>query len=74
MQALDRAPSPQERTILDGLYRDNLKRFTTAPAEAQKLVAVGDSPLPEHEKIPQLAAVTTITRAVLNLHETITRN
>ena len=43
-------------------------------AARRKLVTVGDSPLPDHEKLPQLAAVTTVTRAVLNLHETITRN
>lgn len=73
-QALDRAPSAQERSLLDGLYRDNLKRFSTAPEDARKLVKVGDSAVPEGEKLPQLAAVTTVTRAVLNLHETITRN
>lgn len=73
-QALDRAPTPQERAILAGLYRDNLKRFSATPADAKKLVTVGDSPVPEREKLPQLAAVTTVTRAVLNLHETITRN
>jgi hypothetical protein len=73
-QALDRAPSPQERSILAGLYRDNLKHFTTAPDDAKKFVTVGDSPVPDRAKVPQLAAITVVTRAVLNLHETITRN
>jgi hypothetical protein len=73
-QALDRAPSPQERGILAELYKDNLKRFTAAPADAKKFVTVGDSQLPDRLKIPQLAAETAVTRAVLNLHETITRN
>jgi len=74
MRALDRAPSPEEQSILATLYRDNLKRFTASPQDAKKLVSVGDSPVADRAKIPQLAAVTTVTRAVLNLHETITRN
>jgi len=73
-QALDRAPSSQERKVLAELYQDNLKRFTASPENARKFITVGDSPVPERAKIPQLAAVTTVTRAVLNLHETITRN
>jgi hypothetical protein len=73
-EALDRAPSPQEKAILVEVYRDNLKRFTTSPQDAKTFVSVGDSPVPERVKVPQLAAVTTVTRAVLNLHETITRN
>ena len=73
-QALDRAPTEQERGVLSELYRNNLKRFTASPSDAKKLVSVGDSPVPDHVRIPELAAVTTVTRAVLNLHETITRN
>lgn len=73
-EALDRAPTQPERAILVKLYRDNLQRFTTSPADAKKFVSVGDAPVPEHAKISQLAAVESVTRAVLNLHETITRN
>jgi hypothetical protein len=77
-QALDRTPSPQERGILAQLYRDNLKRFTAVPGDAKKFVSMGDSTVPERDSnraaLAQLAAVTTVTRAVLNLHETITRN
>jgi hypothetical protein len=73
-QALNRPPSQQERGILVQLYQDNLKRFSAAPADAKKFVAVGDSPVPDRLKLPQLAAETAVTRAVLNLHETITRN
>jgi len=73
-EALDRAPGQAERQILEKLYRDNLQRFTASPEDARKFVSVGDSPIPEHARIPQLAAVETVTRVVLNLHETITRN
>jgi hypothetical protein len=35
----------------------------------------GEAPLPDDLKSPaSLAAMTTVTRAVLNLHELITRN
>lgn len=73
-RALDRDPSQEERAILTELYRDNLKRFTASSADAKKFVSVGDSPVAAGASLPQLAAVTTVTRAVLNLHETITRN
>jgi hypothetical protein len=73
-EALDRIPTPQERSVLSTLYRDNLKRFVSATQDAKKLIAVGDSPAPSAQKASQIAALTTVTRAVLNLHETITRN
>ncbi len=73
-RALDRAPSQEERGILAELYRDNLKRFSASPEDAKKFVSVGDSPVPDRVKVPQLAAEAAVTRAVLNLHETITRN
>jgi hypothetical protein len=73
-QALNRAPSVEERSILAELYRKNLGHFTAAPSDARGLAAVGDSPLPKNENIQQLAAMTMVTRAVLNLHEMITRN
>jgi hypothetical protein len=73
-EALDRAPTQQERAILETLYRDSLKQFTAAPANAKQFVSIGDSPLPAGANVAQLAATSTVTRAVLNLHETITRN
>lgn len=73
-QALQRLPTATERSVLNGLYRRNLARFTAAPAQAGQLIAIGDSPRDAKLPAPQLAALTTVSRAVLNLHETITRN
>jgi len=73
-KALNRSPKPDEQRVLLDLYRTNLQRFTAAPAQARSLVSVGDAPLPKTENVQQLAAMTIVTRAVLNLHETITRN
>jgi hypothetical protein len=72
-RALNRLPSAQERSILHGLYDRNLKRFAQ-PDSAREFLTTGEAPL-EHAQNPgQLAALATVVRAVLNLHETITRN
>jgi len=73
-RALSRPPSPEERSILHGLYDRNLKRFTGEPNSAREFLAVGEAPLDQAENPARLAALATVTRAVLNLHEIITRN
>ena len=89
-RALNRAPTAEERSILRRLYERNLKRFTADPARARAFLAEGQTPLPASVNVRstssgqahstgsgqavRLAAMATITRAVLNLHELITRN
>jgi len=77
-RALNRAPTSEERNILRGLYERNLKRFTADPASAREFLRDGDAPLPpgvdKKLNASRLAAMATVTRAVLNLHELITRN
>ena len=73
-RALNRAPTAEEGSILRRLYERNLKRFATAPASAREFLAQGEMPLPANVNSVRLAAMATITRAVLNLHELITRN
>jgi Protein of unknown function (DUF1553)/Protein of unknown function (DUF1549)/Planctomycete cytochrome C len=73
-RALNRRPSAEERSILSGLYERSLKRFAASPADARELVSKGETPLsPGANQVP-LAAMATVTRAVLNLHELITRH
>ena len=73
-RALNRPPNAQERAILRGLYDRNLKRFAAQPVSARDFLTTGEAPL-EHAQNPgQLAALATVIRAVLNLHEIITRN
>ena len=74
LRALSREPTAPERGILLGLYQDSLKQFRAAPAEARQFLRVGEAPLPAHADPAELAALATVTRAILNLHETITRN
>lgn len=73
-RALDRPPSKEERAILDDLYRRSLEEFRKAPADAAALIRTGDAPAAADLPPAELAAMTTVTRAILNLHETITRN
>jgi hypothetical protein len=73
-RALSRDPQPAERRILASLYQKNLARFQAAPATATQLLAVGDTPISRDVDPAEWAAMTMVARAILNLHETITRN
>ncbi|HEY8667913.1 MAG TPA: DUF1553 domain-containing protein, partial [Tepidisphaeraceae bacterium] len=73
-QSLNRPPDAQEERVLADLYKANLQRFKAAPSEARKLIATGDAPVAKSGDPAQLGALTMVTRAVLNLHEFITRN
>lgn len=72
-RATARKPKPEEATILAGLLAKHRTDFAAKPAEARKLLAVGDAPLPKDAKPEELAAWTSVCRVILNLHETITR-
>jgi len=73
-RALGRAPSADERAILTGLYQKAMKKFDGDPAGARAFTNSGDAPALVGANPVELAATMTVTRAILNLHETITRN
>ncbi|MEZ5355202.1 MAG: PSD1 and planctomycete cytochrome C domain-containing protein [Bryobacteraceae bacterium] len=73
-QAVGRTPTTEETGVLAELYRNNLDRYQTAPAEARKLVSAGEYPIAVNGEPADIAASITVARAILNLHETITRN
>jgi hypothetical protein len=73
-RAAGRMPTAKERTVLEGLYARNLSRFRAAPGEARKLGHTGEAAMNESADAAELAAMTTVTRAILNMHEAITRN
>jgi hypothetical protein len=72
-RSLNRAPAKEERQILKDLYRKNLERFRASPEAAAELMSVGDAPRVGATE-PETAAMALVARAILNLHETITRN
>ena len=73
-RALNRTPVKEERQVLTSLYKKNLARFKSGAGDAAKLDAIGETPVPNGIDRTELAAMTTVARAILNLHETITRN
>ena len=73
-QALSRRATAEESKILLGLLEEEKQRFAEAPEAAKQLLQTGLSPAKADLNVVELAAWTSVTRAVLNLHETITRN
>ena len=73
-QVLSRAFNNQEQILLAKLLREHIEDFEAKPAEADKLIRTGIAPVSHDIPPVELAAWTSVARAVLNLHETITRN
>jgi hypothetical protein len=71
--ALARPAAPAEVMVLAELYDRQLKEYQADPKAAAALLKVGLRPAPADLPAPELAAWTAVTRVVLNLSETITR-
>jgi hypothetical protein len=71
---LGRPERPEERDALLALLQKHEQQYRSDPAAAHELLAVGDAPPPRDVDAAELAAWTSVTRVLLNLHETITRN
>ena len=71
---LARAARPEEVRVLAAFHRQQAEHYAVNPAAAEALLGVGAAPVPKDLDRTQLAAWTAVARAVLNLHETITRN
>jgi hypothetical protein len=72
-RAVGRTPVAEERSALNKLYADNLAQFRRSQADARALLHEGEAPV-ANLPAAELAAMTTVARAILNMHETITRN
>jgi len=72
-RVLARDPEPREVDALAELYRASRRDFEARPGAAEALLGVGEAaPLAAVDPL-ELAAWTEVGRALLNLHETITR-
>jgi len=74
LRATGRAARPDEQQILSRLFQQSLAEFRSKPQAAKELLATGEAPRSSQLPAPQLAAMTNVARAILNLHETIARN
>jgi hypothetical protein len=71
--ALQRQALPDENRVLASLLAGQRQHYKALPADAAALVSVGGfKPAPGIDVV-ELAALTGTARALLNLHETITR-
>jgi hypothetical protein len=73
-RALSRPATSAERKILNDLHQKELSRFKANPGAVEEFLSVGESPRSDNLAPDELAATTLVARAILNLHETITRN
>lgn len=73
--ALSRAPDPTEREVLTSLLAAEQARYRDDPASAEELLDGSGPPQNPSGLDPvQLAAWTSLCRALLNLNEAVTRN
>jgi hypothetical protein len=72
-QVLSRDPSAVERSILREFYQRNATCYEEDPKAAEQLLSIGLAAQPAEEDRVSLAAWTAVARAILNLHESITR-
>ncbi len=73
-RALSRSPSAEEIAALRALLDKHLAQFRADREAAAGYVKTGRAPVPAGLDAAELAAWTDIARALLNLHETITRS
>jgi hypothetical protein len=73
-QVLTRSPRPEEIKTLTTLLEKHQREFSVEKESAQNFLSVGDLKSPESLDPADLAAWTSASRVLLNLHETITRN
>ena len=72
--ALSRNVNPNEANILLDVLAKHLNTYKQNPQAADEYLSVGRRVVPENIDKSELAAWTSISRIILNLHETITRN
>ncbi len=72
-QALGRSPDAGEVATLRALLEKHRGEYRASPADAAAYLKVGATQLPAGVDPAELAAWTNVARAILNLHETITR-
>jgi hypothetical protein len=72
--ALCRPAKPEEIAVLSTLYEKHKNEYAGDKKDADALAAAGEAPRAKDVDPAELAAWTSVSRTILNLHETITRN
>jgi hypothetical protein len=71
--ATARPPSPDELSLLQRLFDQQLAVYRANPQAASKLLSVGESSRDEGLDAAELAAWTMVANVILNLDETVTK-
>ena len=74
LQATTRQPEKDELQILMDLHAKSMAHFKSDRAQATEFIQIGDAPVPPNERAVKLAAMSNVARAILSLHEVITRD
>jgi hypothetical protein len=72
-RALARAPRADEVKVLTALLEKHLADYKADPKAAAEIIKNGEAPAPKDLDPAELAAWTSVTRTILNLHEAIER-
>ena len=73
-KALSRPARPAEKEALSALLTKHAADFKADPKGAKALLATGAKPADASLNAAELAAWTNVTRTILNLHASVTRN
>ena len=73
-QALSREPNEQEINILTTLTQQQRAHYQANPEAAKELIAIGLAPVNDSLDPIETATLLSATRAIMNMHEFITRN
>jgi hypothetical protein len=69
-----RKPKENELALLNNYYTEQLKTFKSQPARAEKLLAIGEFPIPDNLNKVNTAAMMQVLTAIYNLEEAITKS
>ena len=72
-EALSREPTAKESQLLRGLYEKHKPQYAADAEAAKQFLSIGLYQTPQDIDASDLAALTSVARTVLNLHENITR-
>ncbi len=73
-QSLSRPPKAEEVKVLEEMLAKHLAEYRANATAAKNLLGAGLSPVPTKSDPAEMAAWTSVSRVILNLHEVVTRN
>ena len=73
LRCLSRRPDAHEVEILTQLYNEQLAHFQAHPADAEQLLAIGQTPRDTSIDPATAAAATVLAQALLNHDECVVR-